>query len=92
MVLYCSPEYQKVTPGRGHLLPQSCNLNKSIWYFQWKFESVGLSVQEKWLEVDFQDGNGGGRFQFSVGTNLAVFDQQVILILPIKFQVNWPFC
>ena len=26
-----------------------------------------------------------------IGTNLAIFDQQVTLMLPTKFKVSWPF-
>ena len=51
-------------------------LNRSTWYFQWSLESVGLSVQEKWLEIDFQDGNCGGQLGFSIGIILAVFDRR----------------
>ena len=36
--------------GWGHFLPQGCNLNKSAWYFQWRFESTGLSGQVKRFE------------------------------------------
>ena len=39
----------------------------------------------------FQDGGHGGHLGFPIGTILAVFDLQVILMLPTKFQVNWPF-
>ena len=50
-----------------------------------KFESTGLSVQEK-RKIDFQD---GGHLGFLIGTIWAIFDLQVILMLPTKFQVNW---
>ena len=43
------------------------------------------------MEIDFQDGNHGSPLGFSIRTILAVFDLQVTLILPIKYQVNWPF-
>ena len=41
------------------------------------FESVDLSVHEKRLEINFQAGNRGGILGFTIGTILAVFDQQV---------------
>ena len=50
-------------------------------------ESIGLSVQEKG-KIDFQDGGHGG---FPIRTILAIFDLQVIPMLPSKFGVNWPF-
>ena len=39
-------------------------------------------------KIDFQD---GGHLGFPIGTILAIFDLQVILMLPSKFGVNWPF-
>ena len=45
----------------------------------------------KRYEKDFQDDNHGGHLEFSIRTNLGIFDLQVIPILPIKFPVNWPF-
>ena len=39
-------------------------------------------------KIDFQD---GCHLRFLIGMILAVFSLQVIPILPIKFQVNWPF-
>ena len=42
-------------------------------------------------EKYFQDGSSGGHLGFSNRTVLAIFDLQVTLLLPIKFQVNWPF-
>ena len=56
-----------------------------------KFESIGLSVQEKKGKIDFQDGGHGGHLGFPIGTILATFDLQVTLMLPSKFGVNWPF-
>ena len=50
-------------------------------------ESTGLSVQEKKRKIDFQD---GGHLGFPIGTILAIFDLQVILMVPSKFGVNWP--
>ena len=51
-------------------------------------EATGLSVQEKKRKIDFQD---GGHLGFPIGTILAIFDLQVIPMLPSKFGVNWPF-
>ena len=50
-----------------------------------KFESIGLSVQEKKLNIDFQD---GGHLGFLIRTILAIFDLQVTLMLPTKFRVK----
>ena len=52
-------------------------------------ESIGLSVQEKKLNIDFQDGGHGGHLGFLIRTILAIFDLQVNLMLPTKFQVKW---
>ena len=52
------------------------------------FKPVGLSVQEKKRKIDFQNGSHLG---FPLGTILAIFDLQVIPMLPPKFQVNLPF-
>ena len=51
-------------------------------------ESTGLSVQEKKLNIDFQDGGHGGHLGFPIGTILAIFDLQVTLMLPNKFRVK----
>ena len=56
--------------------------------YQTSFESVGLSVQEKKFNIDFQDNS---HLVFATGMILAAFDLQVTLILPMKFRVNWPF-
>ena len=61
---------------------------KSPQCFLPNFKSIGLSVQKK-LKIDFQD---GGHLGFPIRTILAIFDVQVTTMLPIKFQVNWPFC
>ena len=52
--------------------------------------SIGLSVQVK-LKNNFQNGECGGYLGFSIGTILAIFDWHLILIVLIKFCVNWPF-
>ena len=55
---------------------------KSPQCFLPSFESNGLSVQEKKQKIDFQDGCHGGHLGFLIGTILAIFDLQVILMLP----------
>ena len=59
--------------------------------YQTSFESVGLSVQEKRIKTDFQDGGRGGHFGFPIGTILAVFDLQVTPILPTNFSSQFAF-
>ena len=56
--------------------------------YQTCFESTDLSVLEKNLNINFQD---GGHLGFPIRMILAAFDLQVTLILPMKFQVSWPF-
>ena len=56
--------------------------------YQTSFESIGLSVEEKNFNIDFQD---GGHLGFPIRIILATFDLQVTSLLPMKFQVNWPF-
>ena len=63
---------------------------KSPQCFLASLESFGLSLQEKKRKIDFQDGGHGGHLGFPIGTILAIFDLQVALMLPIKYQVNWP--
>ena len=46
-------------------------------------------MQEKKRKIDFQNGSHGGHLWFPIGTSLAIFDLQVTLMLPPKFQVNW---
>ena len=55
--------------------------------YQTSFKSIGLLVQEKIFNIDFQD---GGHLGFSTRTILATFNLQVTLI-PMKFWVNCPF-
>ena len=50
--------------------------------YQTCFLSKGLLDQEKKFNIDLQD---GGHLGFPIRTTLATFDQQVTLILPIKF-------
>ena len=60
-------------------------------------ESICLSVhekklnivQEKKLNIDFQDRGHGGHLGFQIGTILAIFDLLVTPMLPTKFGVNW---
>ena len=42
-------------------------------------------------ELDFQDSSHGGHPGFPIGTSLAIFDLQVTLMLPAKFQVKCHF-
>ena len=51
---------------------------------------LGLGVEAK---IDFQDSSLGSHlgFGFPIGTIIAIFDLQVTLMLPSKFDVNWPF-
>ena len=62
---------------------------KSPQCFLPSFESTGLSVQEKKRKINFQDGCHGGHFGFPIGTILAIFDLQVVPMLPTAFGVNW---
>ena len=55
-----------------------------------KKRKIGLLVQEKERKIDFQDGRNGGHLGFPIRMILAIFDLQVIRMLPTKFQVNWP--
>ena len=47
-------------------------------------------IQEKRQTIDFQDGGRGSHLGFPIERILAIFDLQVTLLLPTKFQVNWP--
>ena len=51
-------------------------------------KSIGLSVQEKKLNIDFQDGGHDGHLGFLIRTIFAIFDLQVTLMLPTKFRVK----
>ena len=64
---------------------------KSPKCFQPSFKSIGLLFQVKKQTLDFQDGSHGRNLGFLIGKILAAFDLQVTLMLPTKFQVNWPF-
>ena len=63
---------------------------KSPIYCLPSFESVGLSVKDKYFKIDFQDGGNGSHLRFSMET-IFTFNLQVAPILPTKFRVNWPF-
>ena len=41
--------------------------------------------------MDFQDSSHGGHPGFPIGIILAIFNLQVTLMLPSKFEVNWSF-
>ena len=51
-------------------------------------KSVGLLVQEKKFNIDFQD---RGHLGFPIRMILATSALQVTSILPKKFLVSWPF-
>ena len=57
--------------------------------YQTNLESIGLLVQEKKPNIDFQDGSHLG---FPIRIILATFYIQVSSKLPMKFQVKWHFC
>ena len=63
---------RQVTRGGAIFYPRA--VIWTSWYFQWSFEPTGLSVQEKRIEVNFQDGNRGGHLWFQIGTILTIFD------------------
>ena len=48
-------------------------------------------LKKKKMEKDFQDGSRCCNVGFPIRKILAIFDIQVIPIIPIKFRVNWPF-
>ena len=54
------------------------------------FGSISLLVEKKKRKTDFQDGSHGGHLGFSMGMILAIFDLQVVPMLPNKLQDNWP--
>ena len=54
-------------------------------------KSINLTFQEKNQEIDFQEGGYGRQLGCPIGTILAIFDLQVILMLPTTFQVNCSF-
>ena len=56
--------------------------------YQTRSESIGLLVQEKKFNIDFQD---RGHLEFPIRIILATSDLQVTSIRPMKFRVNWPF-
>ena len=63
---------------------------KSLWCFLQSFKLTGLSVQEKKQKIKFQGGSYGGHIGFLIG-QFQLFYLQVTLMLPSKFQANWPF-
>ena len=52
---------------------------------------IGLLVQEKKQKIDFEYGGHGHHLGFPIGKILTIFDLQVTPMLPIKFQIKWPF-
>ena len=59
--------------------------------YQTSFKSVGLSVQEKKSNIEFQDGGHGCDLGFLIRTFLAIFELEFISILPTEFRVKWSF-
>ena len=59
--------------------------------YQITFKSVGLSVQEKKLKMDFQDDGCGCHLEFWIRTFLAILYLQITTILPARSEVSWPF-
>ena len=49
---------------------------------------LAFFVQKKKQKINFLDGRHGGHLGFPM---LALINLQVTSMLPIKFQVNWPF-
>ena len=43
------------------------------------------------MKADFQDGGHDRHLGILITMVLAIFDLQVTLMLPTKFQVKWPF-
>ena len=76
-------QYQSICLTRGAKLA----LYRSPDY-QTSHESIGLFVQEKKFNIDFQDGRHLG---YPIRMILATFELQVTSILPMKFQVNLGF-
>ena len=54
----------------------------------YRFKTIGLLFQEKKRKIEFQD---DGHLRFPIQTFLSYFYLQVILMLPNKFHVKWPF-
>ena len=53
-----------------------------------KFQVNWPLVQKKKPKIDFQDGGCGSHLEFPIGTIFAIFDLEVIPMLPNH---NWPF-
>ena len=51
---------------------------------------MAFGLRRRSKNIDFQDGYHDTKLRFPIGTILATFDLQVILMLPSKFGVNWP--
>ena len=59
-------------------------MHKSPRCFLPSFKSIGISVQEKKLKINFQDGGHGSHLGFPIRIILAIFDLQVTLMLPAR--------
>ena len=68
---------------QNHIIQEGEDGPVSVTEYQISFESTGLLIQEKKFKIDFQD---GGHLGFPIGTILAIFDLQVTLICPTKFE------
>ena len=83
MALYCSPEYQTSDPWGGAIFYPRAIIWTSCLNTSNEVLSQRLFVQEKRFKIDFQD-----CYNEMI---LAICYLQVTLIIPIKFQVNWPY-
>ena len=62
-------------------------ITKEVWV-NWPFGFQFRRRSEK--KKDFQDGPHGSHPGFPIGTILAIFALPVTVMLPTKFEVNWP--
>ena len=56
--------------------------------YQTSLKAIGLSVQEKKINIEFQDGYHRNHLGFPIEIFLSIFDLQVTSILTMKFRVN----
>ena len=56
-----------------------------------KFQSTNWPFGSGKEVKNIQDGHHGGHLGFTIGKDFSYFNLQVTLMLPTKFQVNWPF-
>ena len=55
----------------------------------WNLVKIAQAVSEK--KTLKQDGGYSGHPGFPIGTTLATFDLEVMLLLQYKFQLNFPY-